>query len=89
MVNLRSRPSKASWYAGPSSQRKFNLVFSFAKEIVNSKSNVKFCELLRKYRILVVTFITHIGLIMNQIQDGLIEGLKGEIRRLMDMTITH
>jgi hypothetical protein len=56
--------------------------YLLCKEIVNSSSNIKFSETLRKYRILILTYITRIGLIMKQLQDGLTEGLKEELIKI-------
>jgi hypothetical protein len=57
--------------------------YLLCKEIVRTSSDKKFSDTLTRFRIITVGYITQISLIMKQIQDGLIEGLKEELIRLI------
>jgi hypothetical protein len=58
--------------------------YLLCKEVANSQDDPKYANKLRRYRILIVSHIASIALIMKQIQDGLLTGLKDEIIKISE-----
>jgi len=56
--------------------------YLLCKEVANSPDDAKYGNLLKKYRVVIISYITSIALIMKQIQDGLLAGLKDEVIKI-------
>ena len=56
--------------------------YFLCKEVANSPDDPKYGNLLKRYRVIIITYITSVALIMKQIQDGLLAGLEDEVIKI-------